>query len=614
MTKKSIKKTNDRANALLVEVAWEVCNQVGGIYTVIRSKAPAMVENHLGHYCMVGPYLNKNIQAELEPIDDAADVFGTAAANLRKKGFDVVYAEWLITGKPRVVLLNPNAIEDKALNVIKYLLWKNHQIAIADGNKLVDQVVGFAYLTKLFFDELAKLVKDEQIIGHFHEWMGALPILDIKREGQNIKTVFTTHATQLGRHLAINSPLFYAHLPFFKWEEEAGKFGVATEAAIEYGCAQSCDVMTTVSDVTARECKHLLRRKPDVVLPNGLNIQRFEALHEFQNLHARYKEQIHQFVMGHFFHSYSFNLDKTIYFFTSGRYEFKNKGFDLTLEALVHLNEQLKRERSEYTVVMFFVTKRDYYSIKPEVLQSRAVMEEIRQTCEAIERQLGKRLFFESTLRQDDHRLPNLNEFVDEYWKLRYRRTLQSWKSGNKLPLPVTHKLVNEEHDEIIQFLVRRNLLNRPEDKVKVVYHPDFINATNPLFGMDYSQFVRGCHLGIFPSYYEPWGYTPLECMASGVPAVTSDLSGFGDYLLRNMPDHEKGGMFVVERGKRTFDWSAKQLAAFLHKFLMQERRERIQQRNKVENYSAAFDWETLIKYYEEAYHLALTGTTAAKA
>jgi glycogen(starch) synthase len=443
------------------------------------------------------------------------------------------------------------------------------------------------------------------VIGHFHEWMAGLPILDIKREAQPIKTIFTTHATQLGRHLAINSPLFYAHLPFFKWEEEAGKFGVATEAAIEYGCAQRCDVMTTVSDVTARECKHLLRRKPDVVLPNGLNIQRFEALHEFQNLHARYKEQIHQFVMGHFFHSYSFDLNKTIYFFTSGRYEYKNKGFDLTLEALVHLNEQLKREQSEYTVVMFFVTKREFYSIKPEVLQSRAVMEEIRQTCESIERQVGKRLFFESTMRQDN-RLPNLNEFVDEYWKLRYRRTIQSWKGGNKLPLPVTHKLVNEEQDDIIQFLLRRNLLNREEDKVKIVYHPDFINSTNPLFGMDYGQFVRGCHLGIFPSYYEPWGYTPLECMASGVPAVTSDLSGFGDYLLRNMPDHEKSGMFVVERGKRTFDWSAKQLAAFLYKFLIQERRERIQQRNKVENYSEAFDWKNLIKYYEEAYELAL--------
>jgi glycogen(starch) synthase len=592
-------------SALLVEVAWEVCNQVGGIYTVIRSKAPVMVENWSGHFCMIGPYLNKNILAELEPLEDAADVFGLAAANLRKKGYDVIYAEWLITGKPRVVLLNPNVIEEKVLNVLKYLLWKNHAIRTPDKNELINQVIGFAYLTKLFIDELVKISgNDQKILAHFHEWMAGLPILDIKRETMPVKTIFTTHATQLGRHLAINSPLFYAHLPFFRWEDEAGKFGIETEAAIEYGCAQSCDVMTTVSDVTARECKHLLRRNPDFILPNGLNIQRFEALHEFQNLHSTYKEQIHEFIMGHFFNSYSFDLDKTVYFFTSGRYEYKNKGFDITLEALVHLNQKLKEEKSDLTVVMFFITKREFYSIKPEVLQSRAVMEEIRQTCQAIQRQIGKRLFFESTIRQD-HRLPELNEFVDEYWKLRYRRTIQSWKS-NKMPLPVTHKLVNEETDEILQFLVRRDLLNRKEDKVKIVYHPDFINSTNPLFGMDYSQFVRGCHLGIFPSYYEPWGYTPLECMASGVPAVTSDLSGFGDYLLRNMPDYERGGMFVVERGKRTFDWSARQLASFLYKFLQQDRRSRIMQRNNVENYSAAFDWVNLARHYEEAYQSVL--------
>lgn len=606
MPKRSSRKERAQHHELLVEVAWEVCNQVGGIYTVIRSKAPAMMANHGNRFCMIGPYLNKNINAELEPLMDANDAFGLAAASLSKMGYDVVYAEWLITGKPRVVLLNPNVIEEKKLNVIKYLLWKNHAIATPTGNALIDQVIAFAFLTKLFFDELVKVAgSDQKILAHFHEWMAGLPMLDMKRDRMPVKTIFTTHATQLGRHLAINSPLFYAHLPFFRWEDEAGKFGVTTEAAIEYGCAQQCDVMTTVSDVTARECKHLLRRTPDFVLPNGLNIQRFEALHEFQNLHANYKEQIHQFVMGHFFNSYSFDLDKTLYFFTSGRYEYKNKGFDLTLEALVHLNQQLKAEKSDLTVVMFFVTKREYFSIKPEVLQSRAVMEEIRQTCEAIQRQVGKRLFFESTTRQD-HRLPELNGFVDEYWKLRYRRTIQSWKS-NKLPLPITHKLVDEENDEILQFLHRRNLLNKESDRVKIVYHPDFINSTNPLFGMDYGQFVRGCHLGIFPSYYEPWGYTPLECMASGVPAVTSDLSGFGDYLLRNMPDYEKGGMFVVERGKRTFDWSAKQLAAFLYKFLTQDRRTRIMQRNNVENYSSVFDWENLIQHYELAYEKALT-------
>jgi glycogen(starch) synthase len=141
---------------------------------------------------------------------------------------------------------------------------------------------------------------------------------------------------------------------------------------------------------------------------------------------------------------------------------------------------------------------------------------------------------------------------------------------------------------------------------VKIVYHPDFITSTNPLLGMDYLHFVRGCNLGIFPSYYEPWGYTPLECMVSGIPSVTSDLSGFGDYLLSNFPDHEKSGMFVVERGKRTFDWSARQLAAFLYRFLQQTRKERIAQRNSVEHYSTAFDWGNLIKHYNSAYQKAL--------
>ncbi|HLZ15458.1 MAG TPA: glycosyltransferase [Cyclobacteriaceae bacterium] len=593
------KKSKTKPDLILVEIAWEVCNQVGGIYTVIRSKAPAMMKNHSGNFCMVGPYVNKSILAEIEPLQDSEDIFGQAAANLRKKGYDVVYAEWLITGKPRVVLLNP-LIEEKALSVVKYLLWKNHGIATPTGNALIDQVIAFAFLTKLFFDELIKLKGDQGLIAHFHEWMSSLPILDMARENLPLKTVFTTHATQLGRHLAINSPLFYAHLPFFNWEEEAKKFGVVTEAAIEFGCAQKCTVFTTVSEVTARECKHLLHRNPEVIVPNGLNIQRFEALHEFQNLHALYKERINEFVMGHFFQSYSFDLNNTLYFFTSGRYEYKNKGFDLTLEALAHLNEGLKEEKSDLTVVMFFITKREFTSIKPEVLQSRAVMEEIRQVCAAIQKQVGKRFFIESTLRQDP-KLPDLNSFVDEYWALRYRRTIQTWKTKS-IPQTLTHRLLHEDQDDIVKFITRRKLLNKPEDKVKIIYHPDFISSTNPLFGLDYSQFVRGCHLGIFPSYYEPWGYTPLECMASGVPAVTSDLSGFGDYLLKHMPDHEKSGMFVVERGKRTFDWSARQLSSFLYKFVKQSRRDRIMQRNNVESYSSVFDWSNLIEHYEEAY------------
>ncbi|QOI97240.1 MAG: glycosyltransferase [Flammeovirgaceae bacterium] len=591
--------------ATLIEVAWEVCNQVGGIYTVIRSKVPAVMANKSGAYCMVGPFLSQNVLAEIEPLDDASDAFGLAVQHLRDQGIEAYYAEWLITGRPRVVLLNPKSISAEQLRTIKYLLWKESGIGTPEDHALVNQVVAFAYLTSLFLETYSTFAGDEQpLIAHFHEWMAGLPILDIKKKKLPIKTIFTTHATQLGRHLAINSPQFYAHLPFFNWEEEAKKFWIEPEARIEFACANSADILSTVSEVTARECKHLLKRKPEMILPNGLNIERFVALHEFQNLHAIYKEEIHQFVMGHFFQSYAFDLDKTIYLFTSGRYEYRNKGFDLTLEALYRLNRQLKKENADLTVVMFFVTKRDYYSIKPEVLQSRAVMEEIRQTCEAIQKQVGKRLFYAGTTSQD-HRLPDLNKFVDEYWKLRYRRTIQSWKSKNP-PLVFTHKLVDEQNDDILKFLYTKNLLNHPTDKVKVVYHPDFITTTNPLFGIEYSQFVRGCHLGIFPSYYEPWGYTPLECMASGVPAITSDLSGFGDYLLHNLPNHEQSGLYVIERGKRSFDWSANQLATVIYNFLKQTRRERIMQRNNVENNSAVFDWQNLIKHYKEAYEMVL--------
>jgi glycogen(starch) synthase len=587
--------------ASLVEVAWEVCNQVGGIYTVIRSKVPAVMNHRKGPYCLIGPFMSKNILAEIEPLGDVSDPMGLAVQQLRKQGVDVYDAEWLITGRPRVILLNPDSVSIEKLNVIKYHLWEDHQIGTPGNNMLVNQVVAFSHLVSLLLEAYIPLAEPNlPVIAHFHEWMAGLPILTVKKKKLPIKTVFTTHATQLGRHLAINSPDFYAHLPFFNREVEAKTYGIEVEAHIEFACAKQADLLTTVSEVTARECKHLLKRKPEYILPNGLNIERFVALHEFQVMHATYKEEIHEFVMGHFFQSYSFDLDKTVYFFTSGRYEYKNKGFDLTLEALRKLNQRLTEENVDITVVMFFITKRDFYSIKPEVLQSRAVMGEIKQTCEAIQKQVGKGLFYAGAT-HTDNRLPDLNNFVDEYWKLRFRRTVQSWKKESN-PYVCTHNLVDEENDEIIQSLRTNNLLNHPTDKVKIVYHPDFINTTNPLFGMDYNQFVRGCHLGIFPSYYEPWGYTPLECMASGVPAVTSDLSGFGDYILNQVPEHEKFGLYVIERGKRSFEYSAGQLADVMYGFLTQNRRERIMQRNNIENNSAIFDWKNLISNYREVY------------
>ncbi|MCU0416626.1 MAG: glycosyltransferase [Cytophagaceae bacterium] len=593
---------NAYSECLLTEIAWEVCNQVGGIYTVIRSKVPTMREVWGDRYCLIGPYFHGKASAEFEPTDTYDDVFGQAVLLLRQKGVEVQYGHWLVSGKPKVVLLNPYSIYYK-LGEIKYLLWEKHGISSPEGDDLLNQVVAFGYLAKEFLGCLDQVKEERKNIAHFHEWMTGTAIPDMRRDGQSSAIVFTTHATLLGRYLAMNDPGYMDHLPFYDWNKEAINFNIEPAVKIERSAAHGAHIFTTVSEVTAQECVHLLGRMPEMVLPNGLNIERFTAGHEHQNLHARYKDKIHQFITGHFFQSYSFDLDKTIYFFTSGRYEYKNKGFDLTLEALARLNWRLQQENTDVTVVMFFVTKQPYHSINPQVLHSRAVMEEIKDNCHSIVEQVEAKLF-EETAASNDLKIPDLNKFVDDYWRLRLRRTLLSWKS-NELPKIVTHNLVYDAQDEILNFLRTANLINNKHDKVKVVYHPDFITSTNPLFGLDYNQFVRGCHLGIFPSYYEPWGYTPLECMASGVPAVTSDLSGFGDYVLKNVPNNEDKGIYVVNRNYRGFHESAEQLSNKMYDFVHLSRKDRIIQRNKVESASEHFDWQNLGSYYDRTHRMA---------
>jgi len=164
-----------------------------------------------------------------------------------------------------------------------------------------------------------------------------------------------------------------------------------------------------------------------------------------------------------------------------------------------------------------------------------------------------------------------------------------------------------------LNYLRNEQMVNSPLDRVKMVYHPDFIDSTNPLFGMDYGQFVRGCHLGIFPSYYEPWGYTPLECVARGVPTVTSDLSGFGKYVENMDTNHEDKGVYVMQRSKETEKKSVENLAKYLLHFVKSNRRYRMFQRNKLEDFSEDFDWKVLMSAYDEAYDHAMNATVPKK-
>ena len=586
----------------LFEIAWEVCNQVGGIYTVIRSKVPAMVEQWGLDYACLGPYFPQKALTEFEPIFNEDSPLGRTVEKMREMGYGVEYGYWLITGKPKIILFDIRTIATQ-LEAIKYGLWERYGIPSDNTEDLVNQTLLLGEMIRVFLTEFAEAnAKKIDIVAHFHEWMASSGLPDLRKDNVKIATVFTTHATMLGRYIASNETDFYNKLPTFQWKQQAKHYGIETQASVERFAYMNAHVCTTVSDITAKECEVFLGKYPDLVLPNGLNIQRFSASHEFQNLHGKYKAKIHEFVMGHFFQSYSFDLDKTLYFFTSGRYEYVNKGYDLTLEALARLNYMMVKQGIDMTVVMFMVTKQPYHSLNPEVLQSRAVLDEIQETCSAIEKEIGEKLFLASAS-SEDHNLPDLNQFVDEYWRLRLRRTIQTWKT-KRLPAFVTHDL--KQPDGITAFCEKSGLVNHKENKVKIVYHPDFIASTNPLFGLDYGQFVRGCHLGVFPSYYEPWGYTPLECVVRGIPTVTSDLSGFGDFVMQIMKDYENRGIYVINRKTQNFDKAADQLAKILFKFVTMNLRERVVQRNKVENIADVFDWGSLRSYYDTAHDLAL--------
>lgn len=578
-------------NHLLIEVGWEVCNQVGGIYTVLRSKAVEMVKRWGDSYCLLGPLNHDQVQIEFED-EEFDDELGVVVKKLRNLGLELRAGRWQVAGRPRAVLLDLKTLRSR-LPDIRARLQDEFGISIPEGDELVNDVVAFGEGTRLFLSMLAETSPGKQLIAHFHEWMAASAVSSLRAEKWSGRIVFTTHATILGRYLAMNTTDFYDLLPAFNPEKEAAKYHITAQYLLERAAAHGADVFTTVSEITGQECEHLLGRKVDALVPNGLNIKRFAALHEFQTLHASLKERLHEFTMGYFFPSYNFELENTLYFFSSGRFEYSNKGMDITLEALARLNDRLRKAGSPVTVIFLLITRQPVKSLSVGSLQYATMLREFKEIARSVTEEIRKHLIEELAA----GRKPDLNAMIPENWWLRVRRAQHAWRR-DWLPPVVTHDLIDDQNDPVLMKIREIGLFNNAHDPVKVVYHPDFVNSTSPLFGMDYEDLIRACHLGIFPSAYEPWGYTPLETLAMGVPAVSSDLAGFGAYAAKLRENHEKAGLYIVHRRGRSDDSTAEQLTNIMMRFCQQNRRRRIAQRNRAEAFAQHFDWSQLIHHY----------------
>lgn len=613
--------TRDLQNHLLFEVATEVANRVGGIYSVLKSKAPITSAQYKQNYTLIGPLNKATYQSEVDQIDwEADDAFPdelkpiqAVLRNMRDKGFYFVYGTWLIEGSPKVILFDLGSCSHY-LNEWKGDLWSLVGIPSPDNDIETNDAILLGYTVAWFLGELAVHDSQHAIVAHFHEWLAGVALPLCRKKKIDVVTIFTTHATLLGRYLCASGDVdFYNNLQYFDCDQEAGKRGIYHRYCIERAAAHTADVFTTVSHITAIEAEHLLKRKPDGILPNGLNVVKFQAVHEFQNLHALKKEKIHDFVRGHFRGNFDFDLNNTLYFFIAGRYEYKNKGADMFIEAMARLNYRLKMSGSKTTVVAFIIMPAKNKSYTVDELQSQAAVRALENTVNEVTKNIGKKLF-EHALKYPNNGITteiptNLNELLSQSDKIMLkRRVLTLKRPNNQLPPIVTHNMVDDANDPILNQIRHVQLFNKSDDRVKIVFHPEFLNANNPILGLDYDEFVRGCHLGVFPSYYEPWGYTPAECTVMGVPSVSTNLSGFGAYMedLIEANQAKDYGIYIVDRRFKSPEESVEQLVDYMEEFCQKTLRQRINQRNRTERLSDLLDWRRMGLEYVKARQLAL--------
>lgn len=588
------------------ETAWEVVNKVGGIYTVIRTKAATTVEELGDHYILLGPLNEVCMRTEVDVIEPTNEVLKRTITAMRQHDIKIVFGRWLIEGYPNVVLFDIGSSAWR-IDSWKKDLWESCNIGIPVQDSECNDAVIFGALVAWFLGEFSSQLRQLEpsphppIIAHFHEWLTSVGLIFTRTRHLDVATVFTTHATLLGRYLCASSVDLYNNLPNFDLDKEAGDRNIYHRYCLERAAVHCAHVFTTVSKITGLESKYLLRREPDVITPNGLNVIKFAALHEFQNRHAVAKEKLNQFIQGHFYGHYDFDLDKTIYLFIAGRYEFQNKGADVFIEALARLNHQLKQLQSDVTVVAFLIFPAQTNSFNVDSFRAQAIVKQLRETVQSIQGDMGHRLF-EVCLRG---RMPQGSDLLTQDDIYRLKRCIFATQRNN-LPPICTHNVVQDNIDLVLCNLRRCCLFNDRHDRVKVIFHPEFLSSTNPLLPMDYEEFVRGCHLGVFPSYYEPWGYTPAECTVMGIPSVTTNLSGFGCFMEEHVEDPKSYGIYVVDRRFQNCEETINQLTKYLLEFSQYSRRQRIVLRNRTERLSELLDWKNLCSYYRRARIMAI--------
>lgn len=534
----------------IFETSWEVCNKVGGIYTVLSTRSKTLQERLKDSLIFIGPDFSERDNSLYFKEDNT--LYGSWQKKAKEEGLKVKVGRWDIPGRPVAFLVAYNHL-NSIKNDFFTQLWNTYQVDSLHAYGDYDESALFSLAVSQVVESFYRfyLSKENKVVFHANEWQTGFAALLLQQSLPEVATIFTTHATCIGRSIAGNNKPLYDYLWAYNGDQMARELNMESKHSIEKCTAHNVDCFTTVSDITAKECAELLDKPVDVVLPNGFEdgfVPKGSAFLKHRSLARKRLLEVANALLG------TRLGNDTLIISTSGRYEFRNKGIDVFIDALNSLSKDSYFDRE---VVAFIEVPAWVNSPRQDLIE----------------------------------RLQSGNKYT------------------NPLDAPyITHWLNNGEEDSILNKFRSLNISNGGDSKVKIIFIPCYLTGNDGVFNMDYYDLIIGNDLCVYPSYYEPWGYTPLESVAFKVPCITTNLAGFG--LWSNKENNGKStiedGVEVVYRTDYNYNEVIEEIKSAIVKYAAMDSKEANKCRNAAYKLSKKALWSKFIKHYDVAYDYAL--------
>lgn len=527
---------------LVIETSWEVCNKMGGIYTVLSSRASAMMSAHEGNVVFVGPYINKTKPNDF--IDSCPKLLKGVKKKLQSIGLDVLIGQWDVPSKPAVILVDYMPLLEKKGDFY-FEMWQDFAIESDKGYGDYDDSCIFSIASAMVMKVLSENIKStDGTFAIFNEWQTAMGLLYTKKHNPDLKTMFITHATTIGRSICGNNKELYKYLQNYNGDQMAQELNVYAKHRVEKLAAHNADVFATVSKLTAVECTQLLEKEP-VVLPNGFESDFVPKSAKYTKARKDARNKLSRVV----------NLltgckvaQDDLFVVTSGRYEYRNKGIDLFVESINEVRNNHNIKNRIYAFVM----------VPAWVAEARGDLKLL------------------------------MDENIEE----------------RNMPLQhpvITHWLFNMDEDRLLQHLRALNMYDNEDDKVKIIFVPCYLNGDDKIFDMKYYDILPGFDISVFPSYYEPWGYTPLESIAFGVPTITTTLAGFGLWAIDTVTKSSPSPVTVISRDDDSFSSNSKEIAEIITEYSNMDSKQKSILQKEAKLLAKKAEWSKFYKYYLDA-------------